>query len=69
MKYDAHINVDRVAVRIVTKYLYKYAHKGQDCTTIVIEGNTTHRDSGQSRPHKEGDEIQEYLDYRYISCW
>ena len=73
VKYDAHINVERVVVRSVIKYLYKYVHKGHDRATIVIEGNTTHCDSEHSRPHREGDEIREYLDYRYVSaeesCW
>ena len=57
VKYVAHINVDRVAVRSVIKYLYKYVHKGHDHPTIVIEGNAIHRDSEQSQPHREGNEI------------
>ena len=44
IKYDAHINVERIAVRSVIKYLYKCVHKGHDRATIVIEGNRTHRD-------------------------
>ena len=45
IKYDAHINVERIAVRSMVKYLYKYVHKGHDRATIVIEDNTTHHDS------------------------
>ena len=35
VKYDAHINVECVAVRSVIKYLYKYVHKEHDRATIV----------------------------------
>jgi len=52
----------------VIKYLYKYVHKGHDRASIVIEGNTTHHDNDQARPHREGNEIREYLDCRYISA-
>jgi len=61
------MHVERTAVHSVIKYLYKYVHKGHGHATIVTEGNTTHRDSEQTWPHKEGDEIQEYLDCRYVS--
>ena len=73
IKYDAHINVERVAVHSVVKYLYKYVHQGHDCATIVIEGNTRHHYSEQPQQHREMNEIQEYLDCRYVSivesCW
>ena len=73
VKYDAHINVKLVAIRNMVNYLYEYVHRGHDHDTIVIKGNTTHRDSEQSQPYREGNEIQEYLDCRYVSavesCW
>ena len=36
VKYDAHINVERVAVHSVVKYLYKYVHKDHDHATIIL---------------------------------
>jgi len=73
VKYDAHINFELVAIGGVINYLYKYIDKGRDRATIIIEGNTTHHDSEQSRLCREGDKIQEYLDCRYVSiiesCW
>jgi len=45
IKYDAHINVERIAVRKVVKCVYKYVRKGHGRATIVIEGNTTHYDN------------------------
>ena len=41
VKYDAHINIERVAIRRVIKYLYKYLHKRHDHAAIIIEGNIT----------------------------
>ena len=45
IKFNAHINVEFVAVRSVVKYIYKYVHKGRDDATIISEGNTTHFNS------------------------
>jgi len=36
VKYDAHINVERVAMRRVVKYLYKYVHKGHDRAPLKV---------------------------------
>ena len=73
IKYDAHINVERVAVRSVIKYLYKYIHKGHDRATIVIEGINGGNDIDQPRQYGGRNEIKEYLDCRYVSaiesCW
>jgi len=52
----------------VIKYLYKYVHKGLDHATVVIEGNTMDHDNEQSQPHRDGDEIYEYLDCLYVSA-
>jgi len=68
IKYDAHINVERVTVCSMITYLYKYVHNGHDRATIIIEGNTKHHDSEQPWPQRERDEIQEYLDCRYVSA-
>ena len=36
VKYDAHINIERIAVRSVVKYLYKYVRIGHDRATIIV---------------------------------
>nr|XP_009789935.1 PREDICTED: uncharacterized protein LOC104237479 [Nicotiana sylvestris] len=64
VKYDAHINVELCNYSRSVKYLFKYVHKGSDRATATIEStNTT----------AENDEINKYLDCRYISaieaCW
>ncbi|XP_021770771.1 uncharacterized protein LOC110734962 [Chenopodium quinoa] len=73
VKYNAHINVERVAVRSVVKYLYKYVTKGQDRATVVIENNSTTRHGQEVRKGNRVDEIKQYLDCRYVSaieaCW
>jgi len=58
IKYDAHISVKHVAVRSMMKYLYKYVHKDNDRTTIVIEGNTAHH---------EGEQPQQVATYLQLS--
>jgi len=60
IKYDAHINFERVAIRSMVKYLYKHVHKGYGHATIVIEGNTAYHHSKQPRQDRERNEIQEY---------
>ena len=73
VKYDAHINVECVAMRSVVKYLYKYVHKGHDGATVILESGIRHDDSEQPRNDFQRNEIQEYLDYSYVfpvdSCW
>ncbi|XP_021771182.1 uncharacterized protein LOC110735317 [Chenopodium quinoa] len=64
VKYNAHINVERVGARSVVKYLYKYVTKGQDRATFVIENNTDTRRSQEVRQASRVDEIQQYLDCR-----
>ncbi|XP_021765519.1 uncharacterized protein LOC110730050 [Chenopodium quinoa] len=73
VKYNAHINAERVATRSVVKYLYKYVTKGQDRATIVIENNSTTRRGQEVQQGNRVDEIKQYLDCRYVSaieaCW
>ncbi len=58
VEFNAHINVEVVAGIAVVKYLYKYVYKGHDRAEGTINVN---------------DEIQQYLDSRYVSsseaCW
>jgi hypothetical protein len=52
-KYRCHINVESIASVKAVKYIYKYVYKGHDRATMQF-GRCT-------------DEVQLYLDARYIS--
>jgi hypothetical protein len=47
------------------KYLYKYVYKGSDRTTVTLEAHHTNTNQ-QNQNHREGDEILDYLDARYV---
>ncbi|XP_035784390.1 uncharacterized protein LOC118462648 [Anopheles albimanus] len=53
-KYDSHINVEVCATVSSVKYLYKYVYKGHDRVAFST--------------HETVDEIQQYVDARYISA-
>ncbi|XP_050093817.1 uncharacterized protein LOC126576549 [Anopheles aquasalis] len=53
-KYDSHINVEVCATVSSVKYLYKYVYKGHDRVAFST--------------HEPVDEIQRYVDARYISA-
>ena len=59
-KYDCHINFEIASSVASVKYLYKYITKGVDRAAVGIDNGDI-------------DEIQNYLDCRYISpveaCW
>ncbi|XP_053571517.1 uncharacterized protein LOC128661269 [Bombina bombina] len=58
LKYNCHINVEScVSVKSV-KYLFKYVYKGYDCANISIKEHNT----------LQHDEIQNFLDTRYVSA-
>jgi len=67
VKYDAHINVERFAQKKVIKYLHKYMHKGPDRATFVIKDNAHSTEDRSGPRYKRVDEIQQYLDCRYVS--
>nr|GEW57567.1 hypothetical protein [Tanacetum cinerariifolium] len=79
VKYDCHINVELCNQGSLVKYLFNYLNKGLDRATAVIEGQTNHNnDNNNSRtPYRSilhhADEIEQYLNCRYISaceaCW
>nr|GEV60185.1 hypothetical protein [Tanacetum cinerariifolium] len=79
VKYDCHINVEWCNQGSLVKYLFNYLNKGPDHVTFVIEGQTNHNNyNNNSRtPYRSilhhADEIEQYLNYRYISaceaCW
>ncbi|CAL9234415.1 unnamed protein product [Arabidopsis halleri] len=69
-KYEAHINVEWCNTTNAVKYLFKYITKGVDKATILIEKGTTSTTTNETSREfvKERDEIQEYLDCRYLSA-
>ncbi|KAG7537158.1 Helitron helicase-like domain [Arabidopsis suecica] len=69
-KYEAHINVEWCNTTNAVKYLFKYITKGVDKATILIEKGTTSTTTNETTREfvKERDEIQEYLDCRYLSA-
>ncbi|XP_026451074.1 uncharacterized protein LOC113351273 [Papaver somniferum] len=73
VQFDAHINVEVCNSRgALLKYLFKYINKGKDRVTVVIEKDPERsEDSGEEEVLI--DEINNYLDCRYISgaegCW
>lgn len=58
-KFKSHINFEVCASLSSMKYLYKYVHKGADCITIQT--------SEDGQQVLNWDEIQNYLDCRYVS--
>jgi hypothetical protein len=58
VKYNAHINVEVCASFTSVKYVYKYVYKGHDRASVSIQNN---------------DEVQRFIDARYVSaseaCW
>ncbi|CAN6994353.1 unnamed protein product [Brassica oleracea var. botrytis] len=74
-KYKAHINVEWCNRTSAVKYLFKYITKGVDRASAVIEkGNTSTTSdtvaSGEpkERVMKQHNEIQDYIDARYLSA-
>ncbi|XP_058779305.1 uncharacterized protein LOC131653232 [Vicia villosa] len=68
-KFQAHINMEWCNQGTSVKYLFKYVNKGYDrITAAVVEG-----DNDSPSTTKNGDEIKQYLDCRYVSlseaCW
>jgi hypothetical protein len=61
-RFNCHINVEICSTVTAVKYMYKYIHKGSDRLAVGIA------DAGNNI-----NEIQNYLDCRYISppeaCW
>ena len=60
-KYNCHINVEICSSITAIKYLFKYVYKGHDRATIVVRSNVQNQEP-------IGNEINLYLDARYISA-
>lgn len=68
-KYEAHINVEWCNTSNAIKYLFKYITKGVDKATFLIEKGSTANNSHDKGKHaKERNEIQEFLDCRFLSA-
>ncbi|GJQ97094.1 DNA helicase PIF1, ATP-dependent [Tanacetum coccineum] len=67
LKYQAHINVEWRNRSKVIKYLCKYLNKGPDRATIVIQENVQKGDHVTSEKIMAVDEINNYLNCRYLA--
>ncbi|CAA7024783.1 unnamed protein product [Microthlaspi erraticum] len=67
-KYQAHINVEWCNTTNAIKYLFKYITKGVDKATFMIEKGTPELGDEKFKVVKERNEIQEFLDCRFLSA-
>jgi len=63
VKYQAHINVERVNHDGMHKYLFKYVTKGFDCARIGLQINASAPGSSSNTIN----EINNYLECRYVT--
>ncbi|KAG4997228.1 hypothetical protein JHK84_028255 [Glycine max] len=63
LRYQDHINIEWCNQSIYIKYLFKYINKGYDHITTMIHPSS----ESTSNTIRNADEIQHYLDCRYIS--
>lgn len=67
VKFQCHINLKLCNKTRAIKYLFKYVTKGPDRAKVLLEdGATCHLEQRQGMV-KHVDEIQTYLDCKYIS--
>ncbi|GJT46020.1 helicase [Tanacetum coccineum] len=67
LKYQAHINVEWCNRSKAIKYLFKYLNKGPERATIVIQENVRKGDHVTSEKIVAVDEINNYLNCRYLA--
>jgi hypothetical protein len=78
MRYECHINVEVCSSITTVKYLYKYVYKGHDRALAVVQPKVgvlpaatpqaaTGGADGNNVPAAQ-DEVQNYLDGRYVSA-
>lgn len=63
MKYQAHINIEKVNHDGMYKYLFKYVNKGFDCARSKIQPTSASSDPSG----KTVNEIDNYLECRYVT--
>ncbi|OSX72107.1 hypothetical protein BU14_0466s0006, partial [Porphyra umbilicalis] len=66
-KFDCHINLEIVSSVAVVKYIYKYIYKGPDKAMVSVVAATRDDEGGEEVGRQPRDEIQEYLDARWIA--
>ena len=64
-KYNCHINVEICTSVRAVKYLYKYVYKGYDKAHVRVTRAGRHEADGEQ--DQNVDEIQRYIDARYVS--
>jgi hypothetical protein len=79
MRYKCHINVEVYNSITAVKYLYKYVYKGHDRALAVVQPEAgvlpavasqvaSGGADGNNAPATHRDEVQNYLDGRYVSA-
>ncbi len=78
MRYQCHINVEVCSSITVVKYLYKYVYKGHDRALAVVQPEVGALPAAPPQAVAGGadgnnvpaarDEVQNYLDGRYVSA-
>ena len=72
-KYNAHINLEICNSVSSVKYLYKYVYKGHDKASIALVQLHTNAETDTEQQPLVIDEIQRYIDSRYVgaseACW
>ncbi|GKE49318.1 hypothetical protein Tco_1480576 [Tanacetum coccineum] len=73
LAFRAHINVEYCGWSMLIKYLFKYISKGPDRILGKIERSIEDASTSTGERHIQVDEIQNYLDGRFIcpfeACW
>ncbi|GJU87513.1 DNA helicase [Tanacetum coccineum] len=73
LAFRAHINVEYCGWSMLIKYLFKYISKGPDRILGKIEKSVEDASTSTSERHIQVDEIQNYVDGRFIcpfeACW
>jgi hypothetical protein len=66
-KYSAHINVEWCNKTNMIKYLFKYINKGNDRVKVYFEITARTSNASPGPEMAPPNEIQEYIDARYLS--
>jgi len=66
-KFDCHINLEIFSYVAVVKYIYRYIYKGPDKAMVSVAASTRDGEGGKQIVSQPRDEIQEYLDARWIA--
>ena len=68
-KYRAHINLEACASVKSVKFLFKYVYKGHNCANMELAVDQPNpNDPQDQRPVLQHDEVNMYLNCRYVSA-